>query len=170
MVWNRKDMMVMFLVVQLLVPTSLYASTVSYEYDTLNRLTQIAYAEGTIIQYSYDAAGNRTQKVVTNTIDEDSDGIADAIDNCVGVVNPGQENFDNDLLGDACDPDDDNDGMPDTYELAQSFDPKNPLDAFGDADSDGRTNLDEYRNGSDPHSADNIEAIIILINTILLGE
>jgi hypothetical protein len=45
--------------------------------------------------------------------DVDEDGIVDAVDNCMEVPNPGQENGDNDDLGDACDPDDDNDGVPD---------------------------------------------------------
>lgn len=37
-------------------------------------------------------------------IDEDIDGIDDALDNCIGQYNPEQQNSDNDSLGDACDP------------------------------------------------------------------
>ncbi|MBR9683180.1 hypothetical protein GOV03_01435 [Candidatus Woesearchaeota archaeon] len=36
-------------------------------------------------------------------VDTDSDGIADAVDNCPDVTNPDQLNMDNDVLGDACD-------------------------------------------------------------------
>lgn len=51
--------------------------------------------------------------VVEPIIDRDGDGIADAIDNCPDIFNPGQADFDGDGIGDACDPDDDNDGIPD---------------------------------------------------------
>lgn len=68
--------------------------------------------------------------------DSDGDGVVDASDNCPTVPNPGQENADriirlnppkafddvtrpnSDLLGDACDADDDNDGLSDTAEAA----------------------------------------------------
>jgi len=41
------------------------AGTAQYTYDSLNRLTQVQYDDGTIIQYSYDAAGNRLVQQVT---------------------------------------------------------------------------------------------------------
>ena len=55
--------------------------------------------------------------------DGDGDDVADAEDNCPTVYNPGQANTDvivnppGDELGDACDPDDDNDGWPDVVDL-----------------------------------------------------
>jgi len=41
--------------------------------------------------------------------DPDGDGLVGLLDNCPLVYNPGQEDFDLDTTGDACDPDDDND-------------------------------------------------------------
>ena len=35
-----------------------------YTYDNLNRLTQVEYANGTIVRYLYDELGNRTAKYV----------------------------------------------------------------------------------------------------------
>lgn len=41
------------------------AQTVTYEYDNLGRVSSAAYADGTVIQYSYDAVGNRTVYTVS---------------------------------------------------------------------------------------------------------
>ena len=42
--------------------------------------------------------------------DEDSDGISDGLDNCLGVANPGQEDTDSNGTGDACNDHEDRDG------------------------------------------------------------
>jgi hypothetical protein len=52
------------------------------------------------------------------------------------------------------DADDDNDGMPDTWETQYGFNPMNPSDASGDADNDGLTNLQEYNLGTNPSKQD----------------
>ena len=68
--------------------------------------------------------------------DTDGDGVPDVADNCPSVANADQTNFDaagidngpgvatddttvanDDALGDACDPDDDNDGLPDSEDV-----------------------------------------------------
>ena len=88
--------------------------------------------------------------------DTDFDSVGDSSDNCPTVYNPSQLNSDvannppGDALGDACDPDNDNDGMPDYYELLFSCLNHLQVDAAGDPDADGLTNIDEYYAGADP--------------------
>lgn len=52
-----------------LINLSLFAQNITIEYrlDNLNRLKQIDYGNGTVIQYTYDAVGNRKTHVITVT-------------------------------------------------------------------------------------------------------
>ena len=65
--------------------------------------------------------------------DYDGDGIANSADNCPMVANSNQLNTDGALDGgDACDIDDDNDGMPDYWELKYGLNPKLASDGVTD--------------------------------------
>jgi YD repeat-containing protein len=55
------------------------AADITYTYDDLNRLTKADYGDGSYIEYVYDNAGNRTQKI------------------CDGAVIPGDTDADTDV-------------------------------------------------------------------------
>lgn len=87
-------------------------------------------------------------------VDADADGVPDYRDNCVQVPNgplapdaviSNQLDTDGDAAGDSCDPDDDNDGLPDAYEREHGLNPLDPADAALDRDGDGSSNLEEFR-------------------------
>ena len=83
--------------------------------------------------------------------DADLDGVADEVDNCPAMPNADQANFDNDGQGDVCDSDDDGDGLPDSYEIANGLNPFDASDQLGDLDSDNFTNLQEFEFGTNPN-------------------
>ena len=72
------------------------------------------------------------------SMDADEDGFNHDDDNCDLVVNISQLDTDSDTLGDACDSDDDNDGLSDVFELAIGT---NSL--VVDTDGDGLSDYDE---------------------------
>jgi YD repeat-containing protein len=68
-----------------LLPFQGNCTTISYEYDRLNRLTSVLYGSGTRISYAYDPAGNRLTvtravEMIKGNINEDElVNLADAI-------------------------------------------------------------------------------------------
>ncbi|WGS88405.1 IPTL-CTERM sorting domain-containing protein [Methylomonas sp. UP202] len=103
------------------------AVTIDYSYDDLNRLQTVTRNDGPVVGYQYDVAGNFATQGVSNSPDTDGD-----------------------LLANFADPDDDNDGMPDVWEIQYGLNPLSPGDAGLDADGDGITNLAEYQANSNP--------------------
>ncbi len=99
------------------------------------------------------AAATRTFSLTVVRLDGDGDGVANYNDNCVALANADQADNDGDGTGggsggisggDACDSDDDNDGLSDVAELANLLDPFDAGDAATDLDGDGLSNLDEF--------------------------
>ncbi len=69
-------------------------------------------------------------------------------------VLPLEPDTDNDGTLDREDSDDDNDGMPDTWEETYGLNPKDASDKDSDMDDDGLTNYEEYLYNTDPTKAD----------------
>lgn len=77
---------------------------------------------------------------------------------------------DGDLLADYLDTDDDNDGMPDDWEILHGLDPLDPSDASLDPDGDDLSNLTEYQMDSDPNvytSPSPFPLLIVLVVAII---
>jgi len=93
---------------------------------------------------------------IISVIEEDSDwdGVVDSLDNCPATANPDQADTDADGTGNACDLDDDNDGLPDTWEDSYACTDKWTADASDDDDTDGLTHAQEYAAGTDPCDPD----------------
>ena len=82
-------------------------------------------------------------------VDSDGDGVPDDQDDF--PLDPDEYlDSDGDGLGNNADTDDDNDGMPDDWELMYGLDPLKD-DAAEDPDEDGVFNIDEYNLGSEPN-------------------
>ena len=105
------------------------------------------------------AVNSTNISIAPTVVDTDNDGINDSVDNCPSTANADQLNTDNDSQGNACDSDDDNDGIPDSFELANNLDPLNAADAALDADSDQFSNLVEFLAGSNPQSAQSVPTV-----------
>lgn len=115
-------------------------------------LRALAVSEGPLT-YTCAPPGSGTRMGV----DRDQDESLDGVDNCPSAANPLQQNFDADSRGDACDPDDDNDGLLDAVETNTGIfvsETNTGTDPFNsDSDGDGVDDLTEV---ADPNRDPNI--------------
>ncbi|HBF11830.1 MAG TPA: hypothetical protein DDW49_00320, partial [Deltaproteobacteria bacterium] len=151
----------LLILISLLFPITGFAASLTYTYDRLGRLTNVAYNTGIQINYTYDPMGNRLRKLVVIPAnldsdsdgvpdlqdacpfdpndpigdpcrhDEDADGVLDTNDNCPNSANPAQDNFDGDATGDACDDDVDGDGVANNVDACTNSGLGQPVSIHG---------------------------------------
>ena len=104
------------------------------------------------------ACAVRALRFSLRNLDTDVDGVPDIFDNCLSTPNADQIDTDGDHLGNACDSDDDGDGLTDSFEAITGTDPllsatlgNGLLDGDLDLDLDGKTNAAEQIAGTDPN-------------------
>jgi hypothetical protein len=145
-------------------PFDVWLSNVMYTYATFNGQEGHTYRFYSLAKDNVGnieeppAAPDATISIIP--LDSDGDGVPDSIDNCPSVQNPDQLDTDGDGIGNACDDDDDNDGMSDEYENTHGFNPLNPADALLDSDGDGFSNLRESIKGTDPWNSNDLPCAI----------
>lgn len=134
-----------------------------------NQVRRYAGQSGAFVGNAVDAlSSNLSQPVSIVFVGKpaDSQRLSGEHDSDGDGVNNNQDDFpqdsaetvdtDGDGTGNNADTDDDNDGMPDEFEINNNFDPLDGTDAAQDADNDGSTNFEEFSAGTDPNSADSV--------------
>jgi hypothetical protein len=101
--------------------------------SALGRFVRADPLSGLLSAVADAGAGLEAPAGIAVVVDLDFDAVPDARDNCLGVENSDQANSDADPDGNACDGDDDDDGLPDEADNC----PEDANAAAGDADGDG---------------------------------
>ncbi|KHE90274.1 MAG: fibronectin type III domain-containing protein [Candidatus Scalindua rubra] len=132
---------------------------------------------------AYDSSGNESafsseviySVLVINDPDVDGDGVADSQDAFPSDPNEWSDH-DSDGIGNNADTDDDNDGMSDTWEIANGLDPldngsvnvQNGPD--GDIDGDGSLNMLEYESYAKTDNTVNQAPVLSTMTQIITNE
>jgi hypothetical protein len=90
-------------------------------------------------------------------VDSDGDGFLDHLDNCPQIYNPGQEDLDQDQIGDLCDDDIDGDGIPNAQDNCPLV--ANPLQEDTDQDQIGDLCDDDLDGDGTANDLDNCPLI-----------
>jgi len=62
---NRPLLVIIIYALIQFLPSTSFARNMTYTYDNINRIKQVDYGNGTIVDYSYDLAGNRLSQKIT---------------------------------------------------------------------------------------------------------
>jgi len=111
---------------------------IRYEWDFGDGVTGV----GLRINHTYSTIGNYTVTLTVKDLKDNS--------NSTSIIIEVLTDTDKDEIADRFDNDDDNDGMPDEWEVENGLDPLDPSDADQDLDGDWFSNIEEYQWGMNP--------------------
>ena len=110
-----------------------------------------------------------SEMVISLEDDTDGDDVADSVDAFPNDPNESGD-FDGDGIGNNADPDNDNDGMPNSFEILYGLDPFDAADAGLDLDSDGYDNESELRAGTSPDDTGDNPGSVAALHYKLLSQ